>query len=62
MRVQVDDDRCRGHGVCVAVCPDVFTLTDGGYAAPLMSDVPAELAPAVQEAIAGCPENAITLG
>jgi ferredoxin len=62
MKVRVDDDRCRGHGVCVAVCPDIFTLTDDGYAASLVDHVPAELTSAVREAITGCPENAITLG
>ena len=62
MKVHVDDDRCRGHGVCVAVCPDVFTLTDGGYAEALVDVVPPELAGAVQEAVTGCPEHAITLG
>ncbi|WP_273734132.1 ferredoxin [Mycolicibacterium septicum] len=61
MKVHVDDDRCRGHGVCVAVCPDVFTLTDGGYAEALVDDVPHELAAEVPEAVTGCPEHAITL-
>ena len=31
MKVTVDDDRCRGHGVCGTICPEVFTLTDDGY-------------------------------
>ncbi|NKZ13014.1 ferredoxin [Mycolicibacterium septicum DSM 44393] len=60
MKVHVDDDRCRGHGVCVAVCPDVFTLTDGGYAEALVDDVPPELASEVPEAVTACPEHAIT--
>ena len=32
MKAWVDDQRCRGHGVCLTICPDVFTLTDDGYA------------------------------
>ena len=32
MRASVNDGLCRGHGVCVALCPEVFTLTDWGYA------------------------------
>ncbi|MDF3341606.1 ferredoxin [Mycolicibacterium septicum] len=62
MKVRVDDDRCGGHGVCVAVCPDVFALTDDGYAEALVDEVPAELVTAVREAVAGCPEHAVTLG
>ncbi|WP_241385067.1 ferredoxin [Rhodococcus sp. CH91] len=61
MKVFVDDDACRGHGVCLAACPEVFDLSDGGYAVTLMSEVPAEHEDAVREAAAGCPERAITL-
>jgi len=32
MKVKVDDDRCRGHGICWSLCPEVFTLTDDGPA------------------------------
>lgn len=61
MKVHVDDDRCRGHGVCVAVCPDVFTLTDDGYAEAVTPEVGDELRAPVTEAVEGCPEHAITL-
>jgi ferredoxin len=60
MKVWVDDQRCRGHGVCVTLCPDVFSLTDDGYAVSIASDVPTELEAATQEAIESCPEQAIS--
>jgi ferredoxin len=60
MRVSVDDQRCRGHGVCTTLCPDVFSLTDDGYAVAIASDVPTELESATQEAIQCCPEQAIS--
>jgi ferredoxin len=60
MRVWVDDQRCRGHGMCLTVCPDVFSLTDDGYAVSIESDVPTELEPAAHEAIEFCPEQAIS--
>ncbi|TVS89105.1 ferredoxin [Mycobacterium helveticum] len=60
MRVWVDDQRCRGHGVCVTLCPQVFSLTDDGYAVTTDTDVPAELEAAVGEAIDSCPEQAIS--
>jgi ferredoxin len=60
MRVWVDDQRCRGHGMCLTVCPDVFSLTDDGYAVSIESDVPTELESAAHEAIEFCPERAIS--
>jgi ferredoxin len=60
MKVSVDDQRCRGHGVCTTLCPEVFTLTDDGYAVVENPDVPTELEAAAQEAIECCPEQAIS--
>jgi ferredoxin len=59
MKVWVDDQRCRGHGVCVTLCPDVFNLTDDGYAEAIASVVPKEFEAATLEAIDCCPEQAI---
>ncbi|MGX1811040.1 ferredoxin [Nocardia sp. NPDC055321] len=59
MKVTVDADRCRGFGVCVSICPEVFTLTEWGYAEVSNPDVPPDLEGAVSEAIAACPEHAI---
>jgi len=60
MKVWVDDQRCRGHGMCLTLCPDVFSLTDDGYAVAITSDVPTELEAATREAIECCPEQAIS--
>jgi ferredoxin len=62
MRVTVDSDRCRGHGVCWALCPQVFDLTDDGYSVVLVDDVPAEHEDAVRAAVLQCPERAISEG
>jgi ferredoxin len=59
MKVWVDDQRCRGHGVCVTLCPEVFDLTDDGYAEAIESDVPTEFEAVTREAIDCCPEQAI---
>jgi ferredoxin len=59
MKVWVDDQCCRGHGVCVTLCPEVFSLTDDGYAVAIASVVPTELEAATLEAIESCPEQAI---
>jgi ferredoxin len=61
MKTSVDDSRCRGHGVCTTICPQVFALTDDGYAEVIVDEVPESLADSAREAAGACPENAITL-
>ena len=60
MKVTVDDERCRGHGVCCSICPEVFELNDAGYSEVQVDEVPAELEAAVRDAVERCPERAIT--
>lgn len=60
MRVTVDEDLCRGHAICCAQCPEVFALSDDGYATVQVTDVPVELEDAVRAAATRCPERAIT--
>lgn len=59
MKVYVDDDSCAGHGVCAAVCSEVFVITDDGYAVATRSEIPPELEAQVVEAAEGCPERAV---
>lgn len=61
MKVAIDQDRCRGHGVCWTTCPDVFDLNDDGYAEARTSHVPGEFEDAVHAAAVNCPERAITV-
>ena len=32
MKVWIDQDLCTGDGLCVEICPDVFTMKDDGLA------------------------------
>ena len=59
MKVKVDEDRCRGHGMCLTLCPEVFTMTDDGYAVADPAEVPEGLESAAKDAVANCPEQAI---
>jgi ferredoxin len=63
MKAAVDDDQCRGHGVCWSLCPEVFDLTSDGYAVVRdpESQVAAESEAAARNAERSCPERAITL-
>jgi ferredoxin len=62
VKVAVDEDLCRGHAVCCTLCPEVFTLTDDGYATVRVTEVPAAREQAVRSAVSRCPERAITVG
>lgn len=61
MKVTVDADRCRGHGACLGLCPEVFSLTDSGYAEAISGAVPEHLEDAVEDAASACPESAIVV-
>lgn len=57
----VDPGRCQGHGRCTMLAPDVFDSDEAGYAIVLVDEVPTGLLADVEEAIATCPERAISL-
>jgi ferredoxin len=59
VKVTVDEDSCRGHGMCLTLCPDVFSMTDDGYAVANPEEVPAGLEDAAKDAVVNCPEQAI---
>lgn len=62
MRVIVDLGRCQGHGQCAAVAPAVFDVGDDSRAHLLVPNgaVPTEHVQAVDDAIALCPEAALS--
>jgi ferredoxin len=62
MKVFVDDERCRGHGICTTICPDVFAINEDGYAEVIAPEVPGAQRDAAREAIKSCPEQAISEG
>lgn len=59
MKVKVDNNSCIGCGACVAVCPNVFELSDEGYATAKVAEVPEEEKGNVNDAAEGCPVSAI---
>lgn len=61
MRVHVDDDQCAGHSVCWSLCPEVFAISDAGYAITVVTEVPTEHEAAVRTAADRCPERAISV-
>jgi ferredoxin len=59
MRVVVDRDTCRGHGICEALVPEVFEVDADGKSTVVGDPVPDSERAAVQEAIASCPSEAL---
>ncbi len=62
MRIEIDDDRCTGHGRCYSLAPDLFDCDERGYGTVLHPEVPGGLEEQARAAVANCPERAITLG
>jgi ferredoxin len=61
-RVVVDHDMCMGNRVCEARLPQVFRVDDDtNLATPLEGEVDPALADEVREAVADCPQDAISL-
>ncbi|OLR93555.1 ferredoxin [Actinokineospora bangkokensis] len=62
MRVEIDEDRCCGAGMCVLAAPEVFGQRDEDGVVILLDAAPGEeQRAAVSDAIAQCPALAITL-
>jgi ferredoxin len=59
--VQVDAERCVGHGRCYTLAPKVFDADDVGHAVVLAEEVSGELETQGADAERNCPEGAITL-
>jgi ferredoxin len=61
VKASIDDDSCRGHGICCTLCPEVFMLTDDGYSVVKTPAVPPDFEEAVRRAVQSCPERAISV-
>lgn len=60
MKVQVNHDKCEGHGKCQMAAPEVFELRDDDLSYVLVDDVSEELKAKVERAIRLCPRQAIS--
>ncbi|MCV7279581.1 ferredoxin [Mycolicibacterium flavescens] len=61
MRVEVDLDRCTGHGICESIAEDVFEVTDDGFAVIHGAQRPESDRERMQRAVTGCPAAALRL-
>ena len=60
MKVHVDMELCQSHGECAFAAPDVFELGDDDVLT-WVEEPDESQRPAVEQAVRGCPVQAITL-
>ncbi len=61
MRVEVDLDKCTGHGVCESVADDVFEVQDDGIVLIRGNSRPESDRERMRQAVAQCPSTALRL-
>jgi ferredoxin len=61
MKVEVDFTKCTGLGICESLAPDVFEVNDEGDLVLLRADITDDELQGVEEAVAGCPTEALRL-
>lgn len=57
-KVTINKDLCIGCGACTGIASDVFAFADDGKA-EVVAEVTADNEASVEEAVAGCPVQAI---
>ena len=62
MRIEIDNDRCTGHGRCYALAPEVFEPDNEGHSIVLCEEeVPPEYEAKARLGVDNCPEQAIAI-
>ena len=61
MRVEVDLDKCTGHGICESIAEDVFEVQDDGIVAIDEAERPESDRDRMQQAVTQCPAAALRL-
>lgn len=61
MRIEVDLEKCTGHGICESIADDVFEVQDDGSVRIHDSDRPESDRERMQQAVTQCPAAALRL-
>lgn len=61
MLVEVDLDKCTGHGICESIAEDVFEVQDDGSVLILDADRPESDRERMRQAVTQCPAAALRL-
>jgi ferredoxin len=61
MRIFINQERCEGHGQCVAAAPEVFAFDDDGLTVVGQDPVAAAAEDAARAALRRCPVDALSI-
>ncbi|RAV10307.1 ferredoxin [Mycolicibacterium sp. GF69] len=61
MRVEVDLDKCTGHGICESIAEEVFEVRDDGIVSIHTPERPESDRERMQQAVTQCPAAALRL-
>jgi len=61
MKASVDQDGCISCGLCIDICPEVFSYNDDEISQAIEGDVPKDFQERATEARDGCPVSVIDL-
>ncbi|KUI19623.1 ferredoxin [Mycobacterium sp. GA-1285] len=61
MRVEVDLDKCTGHGICESIADEVFEVGDDGIVLIHEPERPESDRDRMQQAVTQCPAAALRL-
>ncbi|MGQ4618632.1 ferredoxin [Nocardia sp. R7R-8] len=61
MKVIVDRTKCTGLGICESLAPVFFEVDDNGELVQLKEDIADDELAAVEEAVQGCPTEALRI-
>ena len=60
-QVVADYDRCKSHGECMRIVPEVFEVRDDGYMYILVEQIDDALRSRCEEAVDTCPTQALRI-
>ncbi|EHK88054.1 ferredoxin [Saccharomonospora azurea] len=58
-RIELDRDRCEGHGLCEEIAPEIYRLDDDAELELLVDEVPPELLAKAEAGARVCPVAAL---
>jgi ferredoxin len=61
LRIEVDETRCDGFGLCQQAAPEVVELDEDGFVSVVLAEVPGELAAKAEAAVRSCPVGALRI-
>jgi len=61
MKVVVNFDLCESNALCMGIAPEVFEVREDNFLYVLDENPPESLRPQMEQAVAACPRQAISL-